>query len=80
MRRGVGGGGGPVGGVDFRFRERMRGVVEYMQYREMPADIKRRVRWGEMGVRTFAGGGSLGWLAGWLVGLYTVQAQGGVGG
>ncbi len=30
-------------GVDFRFQEKMRGVVEYMQYREMPADIKRKV-------------------------------------
>ncbi len=30
-------------GVDFRFQEKMRGVVEYMQYREMPSDIKRKV-------------------------------------
>ena len=33
-----------VQGVDFRFQEKMRGVVEYMQYREMPSDIKRKVR------------------------------------
>jgi hypothetical protein len=33
-----------VEGADFRFQERMRGVVEYMQYREMPAEIKRKVR------------------------------------
>jgi hypothetical protein len=33
-----------VEGADFRFQERMRGVVEYMQYREMPADLKRKVR------------------------------------
>ncbi len=32
-----------VEGADFRFQERMRGVVEYMQYREMPAEIKRKV-------------------------------------
>ncbi len=32
-----------VQGVDYRFQEKMRGVVEYMQYREMPADIKRKV-------------------------------------
>ena len=32
-----------VEGVDFHFREKMRGVVEYMQYREMPAEIKRKV-------------------------------------
>ena len=32
-----------VEGVDFRFQEKMRGVVEYMQYREMPSDIKRKV-------------------------------------
>jgi hypothetical protein len=32
-----------VEGADFRFQERMRGVVEYMQFREMPADIKRKV-------------------------------------
>jgi hypothetical protein len=32
-----------VGGVDFRFQEKMRGVGEYMQYREMPAGIKRKV-------------------------------------
>jgi hypothetical protein len=35
-----------VEGADFRFQERMRGVVEYMQYREMPADLKRKVRAG----------------------------------
>ncbi len=29
--------------MDFRFQEKMRGVVEYMQYREMPSDIKRKV-------------------------------------
>jgi hypothetical protein len=29
--------------VDFRFQEKMRGVVEYMQYREMPSEIKRKV-------------------------------------
>ncbi len=34
-----------VEGADFRFQERMRGVVEYMQYREMPAEIKRKVRY-----------------------------------
>ncbi len=33
-----------VEGADFRFQERMRGVVEYMQYREMPAETKRKVR------------------------------------
>ncbi len=33
-----------VVGADFRFQERMRGVIEYMQYREMPAEIKRKVR------------------------------------
>ncbi len=32
-----------VEGADFRFQERMRGVIEYMQYREMPAEIKRKV-------------------------------------
>jgi hypothetical protein len=31
-----------VEGADFRFQERMRGVVEYMQFREMPAEIKRK--------------------------------------
>jgi hypothetical protein len=31
-----------VEGADFRFQERMRGVVEYMQFREMPSDIKRK--------------------------------------
>jgi hypothetical protein len=33
-----------VQGVDFRFQEKMRGVVEYMQYREMPSELKRKVR------------------------------------
>ncbi len=33
-----------IEGVDFRFQQKMRGVVEYMQYREMPSDIKRKVR------------------------------------
>ncbi len=33
-----------VEGADFRFQERMRGVIEYMQYREMPAEVKRKVR------------------------------------
>jgi hypothetical protein len=32
-----------VEGVDFRFQEKMRGVVEYMQYRELPSEIKRKV-------------------------------------
>jgi hypothetical protein len=31
-----------VEGADFRFQERMRGVVEYMQFREMPAETKRK--------------------------------------
>ena len=30
-------------GVDFHFQQKMRGVVEYMQYREMPSGIKRKV-------------------------------------
>jgi hypothetical protein len=32
-----------VEGVDFRFQAKMRWVGEYMQYREMPAELKRKV-------------------------------------
>jgi hypothetical protein len=32
-----------VAGVDVRFDEKMRGVVEYMQYREFSDDLKRKV-------------------------------------
>ncbi len=32
-----------VAGVDVRFEEKMRGVVEYMQFRELTADLKRKV-------------------------------------
>jgi hypothetical protein len=32
-----------VAGVDVRFEEKMRGVVEYMQYREFSEDLKRKV-------------------------------------
>ena len=35
-----------MAGVDDLFNEKMRVVVEYMQYRELSADIKRKVRWG----------------------------------
>ncbi len=30
-------------GVDFHFQEKMRVIVEYMQFREMPSDVKRKV-------------------------------------
>ncbi len=29
--------------MDFHFQEKMRVIVEYMQFREMPSDIKRKV-------------------------------------
>jgi hypothetical protein len=32
-----------VAGVDARFEEKMRGVVEYMQFRELPDYLKRKV-------------------------------------
>ncbi len=35
-----------VAGVDDLFNEKMRVVVEYMQYRELSSDIKRKVGWG----------------------------------
>jgi hypothetical protein len=35
-----------VAGVDDLFNEKMRMVVEYMQYRELSSDIKRKVRGG----------------------------------
>ena len=34
-----------VAGVDDLFNEKMRMVVEYMQYRELSSDIKRKVGW-----------------------------------
>jgi hypothetical protein len=53
-----------VEGADYRFQERMRGVVEYMQYREMPADIKRKVRAPiTMGARGRVQGGGEGFLS-----------------
>ena len=32
-----------VAGVDLRFEEKMRGIVEYMQFRELSAELKRKV-------------------------------------
>ncbi len=36
-----------MAGVDDLFNEKMRVVVEYMQYRELSSDIKRKVGWDE---------------------------------
>ncbi len=42
--------------MDDLFNEKMRMVVEYMQYREFSSDIKRKVRWEEGGESGGRGG------------------------
>ncbi len=32
-----------VAGVDVRFESKQRAVIEYLQYREVPSEIKRKV-------------------------------------
>jgi hypothetical protein len=64
-----------VEGADFRFQERMRGVVEYMQYREMPAEIKRKVRFHDG--CTAGGSRRLSLCGGYIPGISPAEARAG---
>ena len=37
-----------VAGVDDRFESKQRAVIEYLQFREVPSEIKRKVRLGPL--------------------------------